>query len=144
MPRFFTPNSPAGYCRMNKCTSGFGGGEPMTTCVRVIVSSRLFFDRNRRAHHSISIVIESTKWGGSQNMGVIGSKWKSQWRVEELAKGKSAAELGHPDLGGLLKRNASCIHENKALEDWAESSADSEFAKQTSCKCRPISKCAQR
>ncbi|KAJ7742241.1 hypothetical protein B0H16DRAFT_1693805 [Mycena metata] len=44
------------------------------------------------------------KWGGSQNLGVIGRKWKSQWKVEELAKGKSAAELGHPDLGGLSKR----------------------------------------
>ncbi|KAJ7722374.1 hypothetical protein B0H16DRAFT_1473362 [Mycena metata] len=44
------------------------------------------------------------KWGGSQNLGLIGPKWKSQWKVEELAKGKSAAELGHPDLGGLSKR----------------------------------------
>ncbi|KAJ7750820.1 hypothetical protein B0H16DRAFT_1460531 [Mycena metata] len=44
------------------------------------------------------------KWGGSQDLGDIGPKWKSQWKVEELAKGKSAAELGHPDLGGLSKR----------------------------------------
>ncbi|KAJ7731783.1 hypothetical protein B0H16DRAFT_1468959 [Mycena metata] len=44
------------------------------------------------------------KLGGNQNLGLIGPKWKSQWRVEELAKAKSAAELGHPDLGGLSKR----------------------------------------
>ncbi|KAJ7732194.1 hypothetical protein B0H16DRAFT_1696512 [Mycena metata] len=52
--------------------------------------------------------------GGSQILGVIGPKWKSQWKVEELAEGKSAAEFGHPDLGGLSKR---------ALRSYAKRSA---------------------
>ncbi|KAJ7716081.1 hypothetical protein B0H16DRAFT_1476979 [Mycena metata] len=70
-----------------------------------------------RRHLYLPLIRAGREMGGSHNLGVIGPKWKSHWRVEELVKGKLAAELVKEPIAivGIAAELPSGEHSTKNL-----------------------------